>query len=374
VPLASVLGLALLPGCGGDGERSDASRPSAGSSTDRGAAGAASTSLRPGGSLAAGGTRTSSSGDTSVADHEAGDGSACSSVGAECAEASECCSGRCDFGLCLGSTGLCTVAGDACAASAECCSGRCEDGVCVVSSTASCRVAGASCETDGDCCSGTCGDDGLCPDTGRCQTAGEPCTGYHECCTGICADPGTGVSICQYAGGCRPIGEVCADDADCCSAQCDADTEGIHRCIKPRGCMQPGEVCWTGQASNCCPNGRDGGNRLCLPSVIGVHRCFTAGTPDECLDDGQPCAFGDECCSGLCLPDQDGNLVCGPTCVPTDGACTADRDCCDGACVDGRCTPSLLECVPLGAGCNSDADCCSGFCNEELGVCNQILL
>ncbi|MBN1612409.1 MAG: hypothetical protein JW940_37610 [Polyangiaceae bacterium] len=235
-------------------------------------------------------------------------------------------------------------------------------------------VAGESCETDGDCCSGTCGDDGLCPDTGRCQTAGEPCTGYHECCTGICADPGTGTSVCQYAGGCRPIGEVCADDADCCSARRDADSDGIHRCIKPPGCMQPGEVCWTGQAANCCPNGRDGGNRLCLPSVIGVHRCFTAGTPEECVPDGQSCAFGDECCSGLCLPDQDRNLVCGPACVPTDGACTADGDCCDGLCMDGQCTPRLLECVPLGVACRLDAGCCSGFCNEQYGVCNQILL
>lgn len=50
----------------------------------------------------------------------------CLETGAACEDAEDCCTGRCDFGLCLGTTGLCSANGEACAASAECCSGRCE--------------------------------------------------------------------------------------------------------------------------------------------------------------------------------------------------------------------------------------------------------
>ncbi|MBN1655853.1 MAG: hypothetical protein JXA30_18955 [Deltaproteobacteria bacterium] len=304
----------------------------------------------------------------------------CIEVGGLCRENTECCFSRCEEGLCLGPTGMCSKNGAECSASAECCSGRCEslsDGlqrVCVAASE-TCRVGGESCESDGDCCSGTCGSDGFCPIMRQCQTAGEPCTGFHECCSGTCADPGSGTRVCQYVNGCRPIGEVCLSDDNCCSALCRpyGDT-GINRCIKPAGCMAPGEVCWTGQSANCCPQGATGGLRLCKPTFLGVSRCFTKGTTTECLPDGQTCTMADECCSQLCLPDADGNLVCGPNCVPLQGACTADADCCEGRCIKGSCHPNDSECQPLGGYCDTPEDCCADFCDTAIHRCSVTII
>jgi hypothetical protein len=107
--------------------------------------------------------------------------------------------------------------------------------------------------------------------------------------------------------------------------------------------------------------------------VLGIKRCFTQGTDTTCVADGQPCAFADECCSGFCLPDANGDLTCGVTCVPLAGACTADGDCCDGVCVNGSCQPSQVSCVPLGGQCEESADCCSGYCDENNGVCAVLI-
>lgn len=311
-----------------------------------------------------------------------GTSASCSEIGHTCASAAECCSARCDFGLCLGATGLCSANGVACSASAECCSGRCEasasDGsskLCVTS-TVACMPGGGSCKADADCCSGVCGSNGICPVFAQCQTAGEPCTGHHECCTGVCADPGTGTTVCQYVGGCRPIGEVCDVAADCCSTLCQLDsTSGVKRCTKPAGCMWPGEVCWTGQAANCCPQGRDGGNSLCLPSVLGVRRCFSAGTPEACLPEGEPCAFGDECCGERCVPDMTGVLRCNSQCVPIGVAlCTTNADCCEGICSQGTCVQSEQPCVPFGQSCSTDDDCCTGLCSQGKCTVDLVLL
>jgi hypothetical protein len=343
------------------------SRSGAEGSSVADATGGASSSSR---TVELGGNAGSSN--TAATPHDATN--SCLPSGDACSNASECCTGRCDFGLCLGQTGLCSANGVHCAASAECCSGRCEasDGTnktCVTSAT-QCLFGGEACNVNADCCSGVCGADGFCPVFAGCQTAGEPCTGHHECCTGVCADPGTGTAVCQYVSGCRPIGEICDVDADCCSSSCRGDTKGgVKRCDKPAGCMWPGEVCWTGQAANCCPQGKDGGNSLCLASVLGVSRCFTAGTSDACRSDGSECAFGDECCGGICLPDQTGALRCGSQCVSTGGSCTASADCCNGPCVLGRCVPNEQACIPLGQGCSTSTECCSQLCSLS-GTCS----
>jgi len=322
-------------------------------------------------------------GSSGAASRAAGSGgltAICSEIGQHCLGATECCSGRCDFGLCLGDTGLCSSEGATCAASAECCSGRCEsmggaEKTCVASS-GTCTPGGGTCGSAADCCSGVCGDDGFCPVFAQCQTAGEPCTGHHECCTGACADPGTGSPVCQYVGGCRPIGEVCDDAHDCCSSLCQLDgTNGVSRCTKPAGCMLPGEVCWTGQAANCCPQGREGGNSLCQPSVIGVSRCFTVGTTTDCLENGEACAFGDECCGGRCLPDSTGALTCSSECIPIGGQwCTSAADCCAGVCAQGSCVPASQQCVALGRECTSDAECCTGLCADGHCAVGIVLL
>jgi hypothetical protein len=234
-----------------------------------------------------------------------------------------------------------------------------------------CRAQGDVCTQDADCCTGVCGPDGTCPVLAECDTAGEPCTGYHECCSGLCADPGNEVPICQFVSGCRPIGEVCHDPADCCGELCqEYQGTGVYRCVKPAGCMSAGEVCWEGQSANCCPQGPSGGNQLCIETIMGVPRCWDEGTPSNCIADGQPCSFSDECCGGVCAPDENGNLVCGSTCIPLTGACTVDADCCDaGLCIGGSCSPNNNDCQPIGGACTEATDCCSGECDTVNGVC-----
>lgn len=72
--------------------------------------------------------------------------------------------------------------------------------------------------------------------------------------------------------------------------------------------------------------------------------------PRACRADGEGCAVGTECCSGTCVPDQGGALVCSPPppdrCRQAYESCTSDADCCaaEGSepplyCVDSACLP-----------------------------------
>jgi hypothetical protein len=166
----------------------------------------------------------------------------------------------------------------------------------------------------------------------------------------------------------------CLENDDCCGELCEpvGDT-GLNRCEKPAnpGCLPEGEVCGGsayGASNNCCPSGPDGGSQLCLPTGIGITRCFGEGNQTTCLEDGEPCSFGDECCGGYCLPDENGDLVCGSQCVPEDGACTTHADCCDDmVCEDGTCGQNPYGCIPVGGDCEDAEDCCSGFCQD--GTC-----
>ncbi len=292
----------------------------------------------------------------------------------ECTEDWECCSGDCPDGTCANSGSFCIVAGELCGGNTGCCSGLCEDvgGEMRCTILSACRSSGEVCTDGADCCSGVCGDDGLCPRMDQCQTVGEVCTGYHECCSGLCADPGTGVTVCQYFNGCRPINEVCLEDGNCCSNICDEfmDT-GVWRCVDPGGCLAEGEICFSGVKANCCPEGPTGGPALCMPTNLGVNRCYPEGWVDECIEDGESCSFSDECCGGFCLPDENGDLVCTAACIPIgEGVCTADSDCCDGGVCGpgGVCTPNTAPCIPLGGYCDAPADCCSIYCENHVCI------
>ena len=129
-----------------------------------------------------------------------------------------------------------------------------------------------------------------------------------------------------------------------------------------------------GMAANCCPPGPTGGQQLCLPTEIGITRCFGEGVPSDCIQDGMPCSFSAECCNGYCVLNQDGELVCGDQCVPLAGACMADADCCEGlVCVDGSCVPTTNDCVPIGGACQTHDDCCNEWCDQNTGVCGVVI-
>jgi hypothetical protein len=202
------------------------------------------------------------------------------------------------------------------------------------------------------------------------------------------------------------MSEVCIADAECCSGICvdsgtTSDGRPILRCANAGSCLDPGEVCFTAASANCCPAG--GGSTGCTVASSGMNRCFggapgctlpgdtctmtsdcctdsfptimcttnAAGAMVCCLADGEGCAFGDTCCSGVCTPDATGTLVCGTSCIADGFACTTDADCCGNCCMGGLCaTGSCGGCepplVPLGGPCTADADCCDPtmvFCN-----------
>lgn len=67
--------------------------------------------------------------------------------------------------------------------------------------------------------------------------------------------------------------------------------------------------------------------------------------PRACRHDGEGCSVGGECCSGECLPDQGGTLVCSPPpperCREVTETCSTSADCCEGAfCASNVCYPA----------------------------------
>ncbi|HLV19511.1 MAG TPA: hypothetical protein VKZ49_01465 [Polyangiaceae bacterium] len=72
------------------------------------------------------------------------------------------------------------------------------------------------------------------------------------------------------------------------------------------------------------------------------------------------------------MPDAEGVLRCGPSCIPDGRTCTTGADCCTGNCTDGSCSPPDVECLPLGATCTSAAECCSGECID--GTCQVVVV
>ncbi len=331
-------------------------------------------------------------GDTSVRP----DGAACGATGTSCAMATDCCSNSCvDTG------------------GADCAGG----GGCMCAPRGACTPAGMACDRDSDCCNNLCSD-GTCAEVGACSTQGEPCSTEGlsgSCCSTVCLDNGDGPR-CQFLGGCRVQDDLCTSDAQCCSGACNVDgmtSDGreIRRCANVESCLPAGEVCGEGGASsNCCPNG--GGDTGCEPTTTGFRRCLggdgTCTLPGRpcmdtseccmdafpaimcqpgpsgdnicCLDDGEECALGDVCCSGVCAPDPaDGVLRCGAMCIPDGSACTTDADCCGCGCIDDGmggqvCTSDATLCDPctgpsLGEFCDPAGEAC---CNAPAVTCQGI--
>ena len=309
-------------------------------------------------------------------EEECSEDGTCAVTGEECTENYHCCSNICTDGTCEDSPLACQPLGEICGDDGNCCSENCvefPDGTWRCASTYTCRTGGEVCTEDDDCCTLLC-DDGYCLVLTNCTVVGEPCTGMRECCSGACADSGTGTTTCQYLSGCRSILELCTEADDCCSGVCEVDDLGlVLRCQRTGGCLDPGEVCWSGSAVNCC-----GGHELCQPTIAGVSRCYESDPGETCIPDGEACAFSDECCCELCVPDPTtGDLTCCPgdiDCVPEGGACMSDLDCCGYNCEDGICGPPDRSCVPLGGPCETDEDCCSNNCDPETHTCVSDLI
>jgi hypothetical protein len=346
---------------------------------------------------------------------------ACGVKGDACAEAGDCCSFNCAT-TCVGSTAGCDPIGEACTGGNTCCSDFCANPVgeacslgdtgCRCAQAFYCRAKGELCSDDLDCCNSYCDRPGgaiagHCASVGTCASVGEPCRSpglSGACCSNACVvNSGVGIATCEFLGGCRPLNEICASGSDCCSGSCaasgtTADGRPIMRCTSDTSCLEAGELCFPAVSANCCPAG--GGETGCETAVSGVNRCF-GGAPgcvlpgDACTDtseccaetfpnvqcqpgpgtnnvcclaNGQGCAFGENCCSGVCAPDGGGNLVCNPGCVATGGSCTTSADCCTGCCQHNgagslACTTECAGCTlgQLGEPCGATAPCCPGL-------------
>jgi hypothetical protein len=345
----------------------------------------------------------------------------CLVADSECDDDAQCCSNRCEGGSCE-SGGACLPVGEDCSDGGDntCCSLSCvkaSDDLMRCSGTGRCRSEGEVCTEDNDCCNYQC-DQGFCLIMPECDPAGEACDHDDECCSRACRDNGTGFRSCQFIGGCRPTGELCRKDKECCNdpayggpGVCEMITADIGRCDNPTGCAPAGEICKPDSDHDCCPCAtpqsspgcpNPNGDVFCRDTIFGVKRCFsddcvvedgpcendedccgdecvdgTCAPGDSCLEDLEPCAFSDQCCCLICAPDDNGDLVCcpeGTECIPVDGPCTTDADCCDGNCTrDGVCGEEVTDCVPFGGQCTTDEDCCDdipctdGICRVPIG-------
>jgi len=101
-------------------------------------------------------------------------------------------------------------------------------------------------------------------------------------------------------------------------------------------------------ATGCvCGNGLVCNNKTCVPC---------GGFQQPCCHEGLGCAVPAlSCKGGTC------------TCTATGQACSANSDCCSGACLEGKC-----YCAPVGEHCFSNGDCCSGVCTNGTCACRAL--
>jgi hypothetical protein len=339
----------------------------------------------------------------------------CTSDNGSCSTNSQCCSGTCTNGTCAALNNSCKTLGNSCTLSSQCCSLFCENGICAQPSY--CGQVGDICAKGGDCCGGICtikqgytfGTCGQPQQTGAqcsavdgvvCQSwtdggtndAGLPVCGG-DCCSRDCAPWGpTHVFICQPASGCHPVGDICYKDVDCCGGGgtnptevCNLTDAGVGVCSNPTGCKPNGDICRL-QTNQCnatdeCCSGNVQQKDTCHQDNLGVPRCSYAGDAG-CIpvDAGTQCASSADCCNlNPCVPDGDGGFTCYPgPCVPTNGACTTDADCCvgghcyiPGGQTTGTCQPLSdggttdagdggTPCALYGQQCSTSSDCCNG--------------
>jgi len=299
---------------------------------------------------------------------------ACISDGNACSANTQCCGGVCGSdGTCTALNDRCKTAGNECADNGDCCSGLCDDTKHCKLGSSFCVQPGDTCANDTDCCTadctiadgqtiGTCAAPPKGP-TYCTKVDGMLCEGCGDCCSRLCAPGPAGVSICQPASGCHVTGDLCLKDTDCCggddasglpgagngSCKLDAGAK-VGVCVNPmnggkNACNPEGNVCHylqdqeytcssSSARSDCC-GPETPKFTMCKLDGLGVPRCLGVA---ECKAASETCASAADCCDRApCVPDAKGALHClpppsdgGPNCVPSDGACTINADCCPG--------------------------------------------
>ncbi|MBL8952450.1 MAG: hypothetical protein JNK82_16840, partial [Myxococcaceae bacterium] len=199
-----------------------------------------------------------------------------------------------------------------------------------------------------------------------CGDVGAPCASGAECCTQTCTN-----GACATLGGgtCKVLGQACGSGGECCSSNCQA---GV--CAKAYYCQPNGDVCTSDD--ECC-------GHACSGSSGAPGRCemVTGGGGGGCIQEGNPCSGGSNCCSRICFDPGSGVSVCLPAggCRLTGTWCNSAQDCCGGGtnpngsvmCSGGRCDNGQ-SCNPVGNICgapvlpdggkiNASQNCCDGM-------------
>jgi hypothetical protein len=154
---------------------------------------------------------------------------------------------------------------------------------------------------------------------------------------------------------CKANGSTCATSPECCTANCATLDGGAMQCAPSViACKVPGTGCTTG--TECC-TGSCVGN-LCSSIV--------------CAGDNQACGKSSDCCSQNCVANAVGGGASCKTLSPTGktttgGPCTGNANCASNYCVGGICTnPSF--CVQDNDICTADFQCCGGACDKAVGA------
>ena len=214
--------------------------------------------------------------------------------------------------------------GGACVSSDDCLWENGEPANCAASLDASdgwgtcCRRAG-TCSREEDCCPGTACVNGGCSTGGfGARPLGAVCPHVRYCLPGGglvgCEDNGPGQASCCHFGGGR-----CAEDAHCCGARacvanfCTGDTPIDGRGLEdapPAGAVPGGQACTAEGAY--CAFGSDCCSGVCAAATsYGITTpavCRRAGWTDpgrgSCTPSGGYCTglFASSCCSGVCEP------------------------------------------------------------------------
>jgi len=256
----------------------------------------------------------------------------------------------------------CVAEGAACVSGRPCCTGSCDGTVC--SSTPFCKVNGDSCSNGTECCLNNC-NNGTCSDK-VCSDVGTPCSAPGDCCTGTCT---AGQCASLPGGSCKVLGQACANGSDCCSTNCQGGA-----CAKAYYCQATSDICRANDecCGHVCSANNDGGVGRCI--------AVTGGGGGGCIQEGNPCSDGSNCCSRICFDPGSGATVCLPAegCRLTGTWCPDTQSCCGGGtnpngsvtCNDGRCDHGNA-CNPVGNICGANVLPDGGHINAPQDCCDN---
>ncbi len=271
--------------------------------------------------------------------------------------------------------------GDTCGAAADCMSGVC-DGVTMQCSAATCTDSTTNGdETDVDCggsCPNACGTGDTCAVAGDCVSG--VCDGVTmQCSAASCTDSTTnGDETDVDCGGSCPnacgTGDTCAVAADCVSGVCDGVTMQCNAATCTDGTMNGDET--DVDCGGSCPNGCGTGEACGAASDCDSGNCDVGGT-DTCV--------AATCSDGIMNGDETGIDCGGTSCLSCDGdTCALGTDCASGVCDPALLTCSVATCTDTTAnGDETDVDCggscpdtcadglaCAAASDCESGVCD----